>query len=127
MRVILLLVFLCICMNSFAEIYKVSDDENGCDLYLSQSSLYIDDFDQNSLEKVSSMPALVFQKSENQFNLKGLWSFVNILNDVNVEGESLEELMGHNFKSVCLTSDKQIIYLEKGRRLFNNLNNLDAQ
>lgn len=127
MRVILILVFLCVCVNSFGEIYKAADHENDCDLYMSTSSLYIQDFDLNELEKVSSMPALVFQKSNGQFNLKGLWSLVTITKQVKTEGESIEELMGHTFNSVCLSTDKSITHLEKGRRLFNNLNNLDEQ
>ncbi len=85
----------------------------------------MENFEVSQLEKVSSMPALVFQKYNHQINLKGLWAFTTLVDDLAVKDSELEEIMSHNFHSVCLSSNKEIVHLEKKRRLFNDLNNLD--
>lgn len=125
MRALLLLVFLCICAKSFGEVYKVKDIEQNCDLYLAPTSILIENYEVDELEKVSSMPALVFQKYKGEINLKGLWAFTNLVYDLDVDKRDINELLSYNYHSVCLSEDKEIIQLEQSRRLFNDLNNLD--
>mgnify|MGYP000300716283 FL=1 len=127
MRVLVLLVFLCVCATAFGEVYKVQDNEQDCELYLASTSIFMENFEESELEKVSSMPALIFRKYNGEIDLKGLWAFTTLVDNVSIKDSEFEEIMTHNFHSVCLSNDKEIVHLEKSRRLFNDLNNLDAQ
>ncbi|ATH08493.1 hypothetical protein BIY24_11190 [Halobacteriovorax marinus] len=127
MRALLLLVFLCICAKSFGEVYKVRDVEQNCNLYLAPTSIFMANYDGGRLEKVSSMPALIFQRIDGEINLKGLWAFTTIEDNISIGDNNFEDIMSHNYHSVCLSDDKEVIHLEEKRKLFNNLNDLDAE
>lgn len=125
MRVLMVLVLLTASVKSFGEVYRVQDKENNCELYLSSNSNHLEKYDSLELEKVSSMPALVFQKYNHQVHLKGLWALTTLVDNIDVNSSELKELMGHNFHSICLSDNREIVHMEKGRRLFNSLNDLD--
>lgn len=127
MKKLILFIFLCISVNSFAGIYKVQDNVKECTLYFAQDSEFSKEVDINKLERQSVTASLVFQKVENKFNLKGLYGFFSLVRNVEIKNEFQKDYMNYTFKSVCLSSDKKIIYFEKSRKLFNNFNDLDRE
>lgn len=127
MKKFLIISILILCSNTFAGIYKIYDNEKECTLYFSESSSFSKDIDIQKLKRASVTAALVFQKSDDKFNLKGLWSLVPLITSVNLEQEKEDHFMENTFEAICLSSDKRVIYSEVGRRLFNNLNDLDRE
>ena len=127
MKNFILFIALCISAKSFGGIYEIHDNENQCTLLFSQDSAYSKEIDITKLERRSISAAVVFQKLEGKFNVKGLWSFVPLTTDVKLEKESIKEFMSHTFKSVCINEDKEIVHSEKGRKLFNDFNDLDKE
>lgn len=127
MRSLILLVFLCMCVKSFGEIYKTHDQENKCDLYYAPTSIFADDIDPADREQVSITAAVSFEKMDDKINLKGLWSLIPLVRDLDIEEGKKSYYMGNAFHSVCLSSDKKIIHDEKSRRLFNNWNDYDRE
>ncbi|WP_127714199.1 hypothetical protein [Halobacteriovorax sp. HLS] len=127
MKKFLIISIFVLCSNTFAGIYKIYDNEKECTLYFSESSSFSKDIDIQKLKRTSVSAALVFQKSDDRFNLKGLWSFMPLVLSVNLEEDKEQHFMGSTFESICLSADKRVIYSEVGRRLFNNLNDLDRE
>ena len=127
MKNFILFIFLCISAKSFGGIYKIQDNVKECTLYFAEDSSVSKDVDISKLERQSVTASLMFQKFEGKFNLKGLYSFIPLVREVEIDSDSQHDLMEYTFDSVCLSSDKKVVYFEKSRRLFNSLNDLDRE
>jgi hypothetical protein len=127
MKNFILFIFLCISAKSFGGIYSVQDNVKDCTLYFSEVSKVSKDIDINKLERESVTAALVFQKHEDKYNLKGLYGFFALERDIKIEKSIASDLMKFTFESACISSEREIVYFEKGRKLFNNLNDLDRE
>jgi hypothetical protein len=123
----ILFIFLCISAKSFGGIYQVQDNENNCKLLFSEDSKFSKEIDITTLKRRSIAPALVFQKSEEKYNVKGLWSLLSLERDVVIKEAQKQNFMENTFKSICINDKREIIHTEIGRKLFNNLNDLDRE
>ena len=109
-------------VTASAGIYRTVDKENNCTLYYSQDSEY---FKEGTTDKrVSVFPAVSFEKYEGQYNLKGLWSLVPLVYNMQIDEKDVDYFMGHSFHSVCVDG-KEIITFEEGRKLLNDRNDWD--
>lgn len=126
MKLITLLSLLVISTSAFSEVYKRFDTKRDCMLFYSTFSEKY--FEQGTTDKRASIaPGLNFEKFEGQYNLKGLWSFVPLVHDVDVEDRA-DFFMTHEFTHACVSEEGKIIEISEPRRkLLNNWNDYDRQ
>lgn len=127
MKNFILFIFLCISAKSFGGIYKIQDNERNCVLYFSESSQVSKTIDIAKLERESVTASLVFQKFEDKYSLKGLYSMFAMVHNVHLDEASKDDFLKYTFNSVCLSDQNKVVYFEKSRKLFNNLNDLDRE